>query len=206
MHSGPRLRVHRTRCWPCMFGCLATSGATLSGATASPRIPTTWSPGSTSPRKTDCARDCSSSFSAMPAGAGAAKPTNPAAALASYYTAIRPYVQTAQAAKVDFVILCDEWSELYYSYPDSAVVPAFRTLVNKARADYTGKIGPNVTRLEETSVKTGIVALVDFVGISAFVPLSNINYPLNSHAKCNAGIDRSCTGSEIRSARLGRAH
>jgi hypothetical protein len=60
------------------------------------------------------------------------KPSNPTAALASYYSAIRPYVQAAQAAKVDFVILCDEWSTLYYSYPDSAVVPAFRALVNKS--------------------------------------------------------------------------
>lgn len=105
------------------------------------------------------------------------KPSNPGTALASYYSAIRPYVQAAQAAKVEFVILCDEWSELYYSYANTVIVPAFRQLVKKARADYTGEIGINVNKLEETSVKTGIVALVDFVGITAYVPLANIDRP-----------------------------
>lgn len=102
------------------------------------------------------------------------KPSDSAAALASYYAAIRPYVQAAQTASVDFVILCDEWSALFNSY---AAVPAFRTLVGGARADYSGKIGINANQLEEADLLPDIAALMDFIGITAYVPLSNADDP-----------------------------
>ena len=102
------------------------------------------------------------------------QPTNPAAALASYYSAIQPYLQAAQTAGADFVILCDEWSALFSS---SAAVPAFRTLLKSARADCNGKIGINVNKLEEADLLPGIAALPDFIGVTADVPLSDANAP-----------------------------
>ena len=102
------------------------------------------------------------------------QPADPAAALASYHSAIQPYLQAAQTAGVDFVILCDEWSALFSS---PAAVPAFRTLLELARADYGGKIGINVNKLEEADLLPSIAALPDFIGVTAYVPLCDVNAP-----------------------------
>lgn len=113
------------------------------------------------------------------------QPTNPTTALANYYTTVKPYLQAAQTAGCEFVILVDEWSTLFYSYQDNQVVPPFTTLFNSARNDFTGPLSLNVNRLEETSIKLGIVALTDFVGITAYVPLTNSNTPTYDEMKAN---------------------
>jgi hypothetical protein len=70
--------------------------------------------------------------------------------------------------------LGDEWSALFSS---SAAVPAFRTLVESARADYSGKIGIDVNKLEEADLLPGIAALADFLGVTARRRRSPLDYP-----------------------------
>ena len=102
------------------------------------------------------------------------KPSSPAAALASYYQAVRPYLQAAQAAGAEFVILCDEWSNLYIN---RNAVPAFQALFSSARRDFSGKLTLNVNKMEETAILPEIVAQTDVVGITAYVPLSRSPNP-----------------------------
>ncbi|CAB4192717.1 hypothetical protein UFOVP1244_71 [uncultured Caudovirales phage] len=102
------------------------------------------------------------------------KPSSPSAALASYYQAAQPYVQAAQSAGAEFVILCDEWSNLYIN---KNAVPAFQTLFSAARRDFSGRLTLNINKMEETAILPEIVALTDVVGITAYVPLSRAPNP-----------------------------
>jgi len=106
--------------------------------------------------------------------AGFWAPSNPTAALASYYTAIQPYVQAAEAAGCEFIHLADEWSAMFSR---SAAVTGFTNLAAAARADYSGKILWNVSNIEESDILDPIVALSDMMGISAYVPIGITNSP-----------------------------
>ena len=101
-------------------------------------------------------------------------PTSPADGLASYYTAVRPYVQAAQAAGLEFVILADEWSALFSKTP---AIIAFQTLMASARADFAGQLLWNVSNLEEDDIRPEVVELADMMGISAYVPSAITNSP-----------------------------
>lgn len=106
--------------------------------------------------------------------AGNWTPTNPATALANYYTAVQPWVQEAEAAGLPFVILCDEWENLFIN---QNAVTAFQTLFTAARTDYKGQIALNVSHLTEGDILLSITALTDFMGVNAYVPITTINRP-----------------------------
>lgn len=131
--------------------------------------------------------------------AGYWTPTNPTTALTNFYTAIRPWVQAAATANVEWIILVDEWSELVYSYSDSAVVPAFTSLYTAARADYSGPLSININQLEETSCKPGIVALSDFIGVTAYAPLTNQITPPPTYAEMRANLLGTSAVTSVRS-------
>ena len=80
-------------------------------------------------------------------------PTDKAAALASYLTAVQPYLEQAQVAGCDFVILCDELSLLFRT---AGAMSAFATLFAGARTFYKGPLGIDVNVQEEDDVLAGL--------------------------------------------------
>lgn len=106
--------------------------------------------------------------------AGFWNPQSPDIALANYWTTIRPYIQQAQAANLQFVILCDEWSTLYAK---SSSIQAFSNLFAMARTEYGGKLALNVSNTEEASIRSEIPVLTDFVGVNAYVPIATVDHP-----------------------------
>lgn len=131
--------------------------------------------------------------------AGYWTPTNPSLAMSNYYTAVRPWIQAAASASVDFIILVDEWSELVYSYSYTAVVPAFTSLYESARADYPGSLSININHLEETSCKPAIADLADFIGVTAYVPLTNQVTPPPTYDEMRANLLGTSAVAEVRS-------
>lgn len=101
-------------------------------------------------------------------------PANPDTALASYYTAIRPYVLAAQSAGLEFIVIANELSMLFSNV---SAITAFTTLMNSARADYSGNIAFGVNGLEEDNIRSEILALADLIAVSAFIPIANTDSP-----------------------------
>lgn len=110
------------------------------------------------------------------------KPLNPSTALANYYSAVRPWILAAQEAGVEWISLTDEWSQLYKRGANFA---AFATLFAAARADFSGQLTSNVNQLDEASFNPAIASLMDFVTISAYVPLAKNNFPTYERMKAN---------------------
>jgi hypothetical protein len=106
--------------------------------------------------------------------AGGWDPTDKAAAFASYLGAVQPYLEAAQAANCDFVILCDEWSLMFRT---SAAMAAFATLFAGARAIYKGPLGIDVNVQEEDDVLSGLYTLCDFISVNAYLKLHATNSP-----------------------------
>ncbi len=106
--------------------------------------------------------------------AGGWNPSDPAAAFASYLTAVQPYLEAAQASGCDFVILCDEWSLMFRS---AGAMSAFATLFAGARTFYRGPLGIDVNVQEEDDVLAGLYTLCDFISVNAYLKLHATNSP-----------------------------
>ena len=105
---------------------------------------------------------------------GVFTPTNPSAWFASYGQLLNTYAQIAQQHGVEQLLLTNEASLITTNKDFSTY---WSNIVTSIRTIYTGQLGVNATVLGDEASNLTFGKLIDFIGLSDYSPLTNLNDP-----------------------------